>query len=125
MNGLIMIAHGSRRELSNNEFTDLVKEVKSKDNRFDEISASFLEFANPDIATVVNEYIEKKISKIYFYPYFLNSGKHVSVDLPNIINELKDNNPSTEFILLTHFGKSEKISDMIIGDISLWKSTFY
>ena len=119
MNGLIMIAHGSRRELSNNEFTDLVKEVKSKDNRFDEISASFLEFANPDIATVVNEYIEKKISKIYFYPYFLNSGKHVSVDLPNIINELKDNNPSTEFILLTHFGKSEKISDIIIGDISL------
>ena len=125
MNGLIMIAHGSRRELSNNEFTDLVKEVKSKDNRFDEISASFLEFANPDIATVVNEYIEKKISKIYFYPYFLNSGKHVSVDLPNIINELKDNNPSIEFILLTHFGKSEKISDIIIGDISLWKSTFY
>ena len=117
MNGLILIAHGSKKDLSNNEFKDLVNEIKSKDKDFEEIDAAFLEFATPNIDMVVKEQIEKNITKIYFYPYFLNSGKHVSVDLPNIINSLQDVYTNIDFMLLEHFGKSDKISDIIINDI--------
>ena len=119
MRGLILIAHGSKKDLSNNEFIDLVNEVKNKNRDFNEIQAAFLEFASPDINTVVNTYLEKEFNEIYFYPYFLNSGKHVSVDLPNIIKELQKSNPEVKFNLLTHFGKSEKISDIITNDITL------
>jgi sirohydrochlorin cobaltochelatase len=117
MNGLILIAHGSKKDLSNNEFLALVDEIKTKDENFDQVKASFLEFAYPDIKTIVEEYIAENITKIYFYPYFLNSGKHVTNDLPDIINDLTKNNPLIEFILLTHFGKSDKISDIILSDI--------
>ncbi len=118
MKGLVLIAHGSKKDLSNNEFLDLVDMIKEKDDSFSEVEASFLEFASPDIDNVVQRFVKNGISKIYFYPYFLNSGKHVSVDLPNIINRLRNSNTSVEFILLTHFGKSEKISDIILEDIS-------
>lgn len=117
MRGLIIIAHGSKKELSNNEFKELVNEIRNEDKHFKEVDAAFLEFAIPNIDMVVREYIEKNITKIYFYPYFLNSGKHVSVDLPNIINSLQNLYTNMDFVLLKHFGKSNKISDIIINDI--------
>ena len=119
MNALVLIAHGSKRSLSNEEFISLANEIKSKDKNFSKIEAAFLELATPSIQTVSNNLISQNISKIYFYPYFLNSGKHVGVDLPYIINELKEENPTVEFILLEHFGKSNRISDIILDDISL------
>jgi len=119
MDALVLIAHGSKRSLSNDEFITLVNEVKSKDKNFSEIEAAFLELATPSIQTVSQNLVSKKISKIYFYPYFLNSGKHVGVDLPYIIEELKAENPSVKFILLKHFGKSNRISDIILDDISV------
>ena len=119
MDALVLIAHGSKRSLSNEEFVVLGNEIKNKDKKFSKIETAFLELATPSIQTVTNNLIASKISKIYFYPYFLNSGKHVGVDLPNILNELKEENPFVEFILLEHFGKSDKISDIIIEDITL------
>ena len=118
MNGLIMIAHGSKKDVSNDEFRDLVNEIKLKNEDFEEVDTAFLEFATPTIEIVVKSQIEKKINKIYFYPYFLNSGKHVSVDLPNIIDSLKKQYSSVDFVLLSHFGKSNKISDIILNDLS-------
>jgi sirohydrochlorin cobaltochelatase len=119
MNALVLIAHGSRRSLSNDEFVTLVNDVRNKDKNFSKIEAAFLELAKPSIQTVSKNLISNKISRIYFYPYFLNSGKHVGVDLPYIIDELKKENPLIEFILLEHFGKSDRISDIIVDDISL------
>ena len=119
MNALILVAHGSKKDLSNKEFVKLVDEIRNKDKSFSKIQAAFLELATPSIQAACKEMIFKKMSKIYFYPYFLNTGKHVGIDLPNIIKELKESNPSVEFILLEHFGKSNKISDIILDDISL------
>lgn len=118
MNALVLIAHGSKRSLSNEEFVALGNEIKNKDNNFTKIETAFLELATPSIQTVANNLISNNISKIYFYPYFLNSGKHVGFDVPHIINELKEQNPSVEFVLLEHFGKSDRISDIILDDIS-------
>ena len=118
MNALVLIAHGSRRSLSNDEFEILVNEVKNKDKKFFKIKAAFLELASPSIQTVSKNLISENIKKIYFYPYFLNSGKHVSIDLPDIIKELEEENPTIEFELLEHFGKSNRISDIILDDIS-------
>ena len=119
MNALVLVAHGSKRMLSNKEFIKLVDDVRKKDNKFSKVQAAFLELANPSIQEVCKELISNKISKILFYPYFLNTGKHVGTDLPNIIKELQNDNPSIEFVLLKHFGKSDKISDIILDDLSL------
>ena len=116
MNGLILVAHGSKKELSNKEFLNLSKEIKNKS--FSKVEAAFLEFATPTISEVVKEYIKNKITKIYIYPYFLNSGKHVSIDLPNILEALGVDYPNIEFTLLPHFGSSSKISDIINEDIN-------
>lgn len=118
MKALVLIAHGSKKDKSNQEFRDLVKEIKeqSKD-KYSEIEASFLEFESPSIEELTHKLYEKNIKDISFYPYFLNSGKHVSIDIPNIIKELENKYQDASFTLLPHFGLSKNISNIICNDI--------
>lgn len=118
MKAIIFIAHGSKKEKSNNEFIQLVEKISQKDKMYDFKSAAFLELALPDIQSTAINFINQGSKEISFYPYFLNSGKHVQIDLPNIINELKEKYPNIQFNLLNHFGKSEKIVDIILSDIN-------
>ena len=118
MKAILFIAHGSKKEKSNNEFLELVENLSKKETKYELKKAAFLEFANPDINSTCVEFIKKGAKEIYFYPFFLNSGKHVVVDLPNIIEDLKKSYSDLNFILLPHFGKSNKIEDIILSDIN-------
>lgn len=118
MRTIIFVAHGSKKEQSNEEFKLLVEEVSHKDKTYGLKKAAFLELATPDIKSVATEFIIKGAREIVFYPYFLNSGKHVTKDLPKIIEELRQEHRNVMFKLLPHFGQSKKIEEIILEDIS-------
>ena len=118
MRAIIFIAHGSKKEQSNEEFKELVEAISHKDKTYGLKKAAFLELSSPDIKSVVTEFIIKGAREIVFYPYFLNSGKHVLVDLPKIVDELKNEHRNILFKVLPHFGQSEKIEDIILHDIT-------
>ncbi|RXK14464.1 hypothetical protein CP965_03175 [Halarcobacter mediterraneus] len=116
--GIIFIAHGSKKEESNKEFIEMVNKISQKDNNYDFIKPAFLELVTPDIKSVATEFIIKGAKRIVFYPFFLNSGKHVQIDIPNIIKDLREEAPEVNFELLPHFGKSQKIEEIILSDIN-------
>ncbi len=118
MKAIIFIAHGSKKEKSNEEFLSLVDKIIEEDKIFDLKKAAFLELATPDIKSVVTEFIIKGANDISFYPYFLNSGRHVLSDIPEIVEELKKEHLNIKFRLLPHFGESKKIEKIILHDIS-------
>ncbi|RXJ75968.1 hypothetical protein CRV03_10800 [Arcobacter sp. F155] len=118
MRAIIFVAHGSKKEESNEEFLSLVEELSHKDRFYGLKKAAFLEIATPDIKSVVTELIIKGAREVVLYPYFLNSGKHVTRDLPKIVEELKEEHKNIMFKLLPHFGQSKKIQDIIIEDIN-------
>lgn len=117
MNAIILIAHGSKKESSNNEFLEMVENIKKSSN-FDFTEAAFLELVAPDMRTIVKKLVSKGVDEISFYPFFLNSGKHVLIDLPNIVDELQKKYINISFRLLKHFGKSNKIEEIILNDIN-------
>ena len=117
MKALIIIAHGSRKELSNSEFTLLVKKFKKMNNSFSEVEEAFLEIAEPSISDVIENLNKKNIKEIIIYPYFLNQGKHVLIDIPNKVREEENKYQDIEFKLLPHFGSSLKIFDIIENDV--------
>ena len=119
MRAIVFVAHGSKKEQSNIEFLELVDNISHKDKTYGLKKAAFLELASPDIKSVVTELIIKGAREIVFYPYFLNSGKHVTKDIPKIIEELKQDHKTTLFKLLPHFGQSKKIEEIIVEDINL------
>ena len=115
MKCIIMIAHGSRRESSNNEFISMVKNLQGKMKSSHIIKAAFLELKEPSITHVALELIKEGHKEISFYPFFLNSGKHVLVDIPNEIKKLEENYKNIKFEILSHFGSSNNIEDIVIN----------
>jgi sirohydrochlorin ferrochelatase len=117
MKSLIIIAHGSKKKSSNNEVIDIVNTIQQSDTKYDIVEPSFLEFAIPNLEKSIQVCIDKHAVDIDIYPYFLNSGKHVTVDIPNLIEEFKSKYPKISFVILPHFGQSTTIKDIILSDI--------
>ena len=118
MKALILIAHGSKKESSNIEFLKMVENIKNKNSGYEYTEGCFLELADPDIESTVLKFVLKDIKRVDFYPFFLNSGKHVLIDIPNIVEKLKEKYPQVNLNLLNHFGKSKNIERIILEDIS-------
>ncbi len=118
MKALILIAHGSRKAASNTEFSSMVSLLRLKlKNTFEHVEASFLEFCEPSIEASLEMMIQKGITEILIYPFFLNSGKHVTVDIPMKIETIQVMYPEVSLRLLPHFGSSEHIISTIISDL--------
>lgn len=118
MKTLVVVAHGSRLEQSNDEvisFVDKLKELNS-DNIY--IKYAFLEFAQPTISECIEDVISRgESSEIQVLPYFLAEGKHVKVDIPNEIEEIKNNNKNIKLELLPHLGKFDGLGSFILTSL--------
>ena len=89
MKSLIIIAHGSKKKSSNDEVIEIVNNIKNSDTQYNIVEPAFLEFAIPNLEKSIKIFIDKSSTDIDIYPYFLNSGKHVTVDIPDLIEKFK------------------------------------
>ncbi|MFT7004656.1 MAG: sirohydrochlorin ferrochelatase [Sulfurimonas sp.] len=116
--GIIMVAHGSKWVQSNEEFMQLAEKIKLDASMdFSDIQYAFLEFADPSIETTIEKMCTHNIDEIYIYPYFLNSGKHVVVDIPNIVSKMQEICKNIKIKIIKHFGESESIPSIISSDL--------
>ncbi len=115
MEALLLIAHGSRRRQSNDEVTALaerLREACSKD--YGIVHAGFLELAAPSIPEGIEACVEEGARKITVLPYFLNSGRHVVEDIPELVAEAKTRYPDVDVIVAPHLGASSLMVDLLI-----------
>lgn len=118
MNALIFLAHGSRRQKSNDEVRALVERMKpALSSAYDYIVAAFLELESPSFTGAIELALQRKATMIAVYPYFLNSGKHVERDIPEIIDRFENSNPDCAFALMQHFGGSPQVPNLVLEQI--------
>tara|TARA_R110001583_G_scaffold26571_1_gene95687 strand:+ start:107 stop:472 length:366 start_codon:yes stop_codon:yes gene_type:complete len=116
MKALLLVAHGSRREKSNQEVIALVDKIKATNlSGYDIFHASFLEIAKPSILDSIEECVNEGASSIVLLPYFLNSGNHVVEDIPHIVNQANTKFPDLDIKTTTHIGASNLMMDLIIS----------
>ena len=83
MKALLIVAHGSRREASNDEVRALTGLVAERaGTQYDKVECAFLELAEPFIPAGVEALIETGADDITVVPYFLSAGRHVVEDIP-------------------------------------------
>ena len=80
---------------------------------FEFVESAFLQFAEPEIDKVIQGLIEKKVSKIVIFPFFMAAGNHVAKDIPGITERFKLLEPDVEFVVTPHLGGIEGIKDLI------------
>ncbi|GIT97484.1 sirohydrochlorin chelatase [Sulfurovum sp. TSL1] len=117
---LIIVAHGSRKDSSNEEVKALGEKVKIlQDKYYAFVMTAFLEFAVPSLEESILSCIDKGISEIVILPYFLASGNHVTRDIPEVVEKIQASYPKVKITLKEHLGSApgmvNLLSDMAVS----------
>ncbi len=119
LRSLIIAAHGSRKKESNKELAALAVKVAQKDTlkSYDDVDHAFLQIAEPLLENKILEKIESGAKDIVIFPFFIGSGSHILIDIPNLVNEFKIKYPDVGFTLTNHLGMLKAIEDVIINEV--------
>ena len=118
MKSLLLVAHGSRREASNEEVRALTGQLRHAANGFDHIECAFLELAEPSVTEGLRRAITAGADEVVVLPYFLSAGRHVITDIPAEIELVRLEHPSVNIRLAPHLGSAEGIVDLLLGQAS-------
>lgn len=115
MKSILLVAHGSRRQSSNNEVHALTAKLREKRNRDNEIfECAFLELAEPCIPDGIQLCIDKGATEVLIVPYFLSAGRHVAEDIPNEVKQKQNEHPAIKITISEYLGNSERLQDALL-----------
>ena len=118
MKALIIAAHGSRKKESNLEVASLAARVSKKAvGSFEEVGHAFLQLADPLLEKKIDALVQKGATKIVIFPFFIGSGNHILVDIPELIKKVQLTYKHVEFKVTRHLGKIEAIEDVILHEV--------
>ena len=116
MHALLLIAHGSRREASNQEVRELADRLEHiARDRFDRVIPAFLELAEPDIPTGVDRCVESGATTVTVVPYFLSAGRHVSSDIPAELEKARHKHQTVTVHQSDYLGKHAFVPDLLLA----------
>ena len=116
MQALLLVAHGSRRQQSNDEVRELAERLKRQcHEQYPIIHAGFLELADPLIPEGIEKCIHDGATTVTVLPYFLNSGRHVVEDIPDIVTDSQKTHPDVDIRISPHLGASNMMLELIIA----------
>lgn len=116
MKALLLIAHGSRREASNQEVRDLALRLgQVAGERFDIVVPAFLELAEPDIPTGVDRCVEVGATQVIAVPYFLAAGRHVVTDIPEELAKAQRRHPRLDLRQSAYLGRHDAIINILLA----------
>jgi len=115
MRSLLIIAHGSRRQASNDEVRVLSERINTKVNGdFDIVHCAFLELADPSIPEGIDLCVAQGANEVLVMPYFLSAGRHVAEDIPEQVNIAKQNHPDVCIHITDYLGSIDAVADLMV-----------
>jgi sirohydrochlorin ferrochelatase len=117
---LLIVAHGSRRQASNDEVRALGEAVRASINATQnvaiaQVEVAFLELAEPGIPEGLARCAEQGAEEIIVFPYFLAAGTHVANDIPQALATFSESNPNITLRLTNHLGASPSLANTILA----------
>ncbi|MFT7621128.1 MAG: sirohydrochlorin ferrochelatase [Myxococcota bacterium] len=110
--GLILLAHGSRREAANVEVRELAAEMAQRTGA-GWAHAAFLELATPTLPDAVGYLIEQGATEVVVLPMFLNRGRHVTRDVPGLQAQATTRFPDIPIRVLPHLGDGDSFKSFV------------
>ncbi len=112
---LIVVSHGSRREASNEEVKRLAQLLLThQENSFDDVSAAFLELAEPSIPDGIAAAIERGADEVTVLPYFLSAGRHVTQDIPAEVDKACRHKPDAVIRIAPYIGRAPEMAEIVL-----------
>jgi sirohydrochlorin ferrochelatase len=112
---LLIVAHGSRRQASNDEVRALGDSVRALcDPAIERVEVAFLELAEPSIPDGLARCVAGGASEIVVFPYFLAAGTHVANDIPEAMATFCAHYPGIRVRLASHLGASPALASIVL-----------
>jgi sirohydrochlorin cobaltochelatase len=117
MNGIIVLAHGSKRTATEATLDSLIVKVRRKIPGAKVVPA-YLQFSGQDMETAVQELVGAGVDFIKVVPMFLFDGIHVTEDIPMELEKLRRAYPGVGLELTRHLGDDDRIAEIIADRIA-------
>ena len=117
MRALLLVAHGSRRQSSNDEVRELASKVRGAGAPFDIVEHAFMEMAEPGITAGLDKLINAGATEIVVLPYLLAAGRHVASDIPAEEESLARRHPRVHITLAPHLGAAGGMQEWICAHL--------
>ena len=114
---LVIIAHGSRWDVANQEFFSMVKRIEELTDDYCCVVPALLEQAQPTMHMACAS-LPENIKKVDIYPLFFNRGRHIEKDIPMQVSEVMDSMPERQFRLLDYLGSSDALVTWVLNHLS-------
>jgi len=109
---IILLAHGSRVPEAGNGMERLVRRLREKlKNRI--VEACYMSRLGPHFPEVFEKCVAGGAKNIILIPYFLHTGLHIVLDIPQMMQEKVKEFPGVKLILGKPLGFDECLVDLV------------
>jgi sirohydrochlorin ferrochelatase len=110
---VLFVSHGSRSPDVKNEVESLVDDLR---RQLPEkiIDFAFLEIESPDIPDGIDKCISQGAGSVILILNFLNSGRHVKDDIPDIVRTAQKKYPLIQFTISKPVGQHARIRELFL-----------
>ena len=115
MNGILIVAHGSRKKTTEATFDQIVSLAKAKVDVL--VETAYMEFSEQTIEKGLNRLLEKGVTQIRVIPYFLFSGMHLEKDIPEEIEKFLKNRSGLTIELGRPLGADPRLAQILVDRI--------
>jgi sirohydrochlorin ferrochelatase len=111
---LLIVDHGTRSAAANEQLAELARVVA--DERPDWlVQHAHMELGHPDLATGIEQLVERGASEILVHLHFLGGGLHVRETIPALIEEARARHPRVPILLSEPLGRDPRLAEIVLG----------
>ena len=115
MKALLVVAHGSRRQESNDEVRQLTARLQGMASaNYGDVRCAFLELAEPLIPDGIAQCIAQGATEVVVLPYFLSAGRHVAKDIPDEVAKAQAAHPQAKVRIAPYLGMAESLLPVML-----------
>lgn len=112
MNGVLILAHGSREKETEETLEKIVSMVK-ENLGLEDVEKAFLQFSETNLEKGLLNLMAKGIRDIKVVPYFLFDGVHIREDIPKEIEEFLKEYPDVRITFGRTLGDDVRLSRIL------------
>lgn len=118
MNGVLILAHGSRVKSTKDTINTVVDMVKNEIKEIP-IEIAYMELCEETIEKGIEALVKKGVSDIKVVPYFLFEGIHIREDIPNEIAKILQNYDGNVKVTMENtLGADSRLAEILIDRIN-------
>ena len=112
MRAVIILGHGSRVPEAGKDM-ETVATLLKKDYNLEMVEACQMSRLGPHYPETLAKCVKNGATEVVVIPYFLNSGLHIRLDIPEMMKEEAEKYPHVKMIFGRHLGFDPKFADII------------